>query len=66
MGIEVDLDDFEVEALAQILRAEILKYSTEARLEHAAGRISIDELEWMIGHANFLQIMFDKLFPKVR
>ena len=60
------LDDFETEALAGILGDEIVKNRQFAKVEHATGQISDEQLAWHLGHAEFLETIAKKLFPHWR
>ena len=64
MKIEADLDSFETEALFDILHHEIIKHSTEAKIQYLCKEISTDRLKWHQGHARFLEGIKSKLLAK--
>ena len=58
-----ELDDFERENLASLLREAITKHREEARLSHVAGEITQSQLDWHLSHAQHLEGIAKKLFP---
>jgi hypothetical protein len=61
--ITADLDEFEVELVASLFRDYITENREMARVEHAAGRKTADELKWHLGHADYVETIAKKFFP---
>jgi hypothetical protein len=64
MKIDVELDDFEVDTLASLLHTEIRKNTAEAKLQFLTKEISKERLEWHESHADFLKVIYNKLFTR--
>lgn len=63
MVISATLDDFEADALAGLLRREIVNSRQLARVEAACGEMTAEVLAQSESYANWLESMAKKLFP---
>lgn len=51
----------ERDVLGSILHTAVVKHRQLARLDETVGRITKDELEWHLGHADFIEGIGKKL-----
>jgi predicted GIY-YIG superfamily endonuclease len=63
MKIEVELDRFEVDTLAEMLHDRILEHRQGATADYVDGKISDAELAWHQSHADYVEGIARKLFP---
>jgi hypothetical protein len=62
--IENDFDLGELETLFDLFNHEVIKHRQLAKLDHAEKKITNAELQWHLGHADYLESIKEKLLPK--
>lgn len=66
IAVAAELDEFEFELVASLFRDYIIENREMARVKHAAGKKTDDELKWHLGHADFVEAIAKKFFPSWR
>lgn len=66
MKIATELDEYEVETLAHLLKSTILEHREMSSLRHAAKEITDEVHGWNLGHADHVLAIAKKLFPGFR
>jgi hypothetical protein len=62
--IDTDLDEFEADTLVDLLKDYISENREMARYRHVVGEVTQAELDWHLSHADYVEGIAKKLFPK--